>query len=126
MKDFAVAAAGAELSPAKLSSYEERKKNVSHIICIYCHRDIKAALPEIEEIAAVAAAVENIYLALPQLGLAGYWGTGKVAFSEELRKFLALGSEDIPMGFFYLGLPGGDIAPRPARKSIDEIVTWKK
>jgi nitroreductase len=81
--------------------------------------------PEVEEIEAVACAVQNIYLSVTAYGLGGYWTTGGVTYNEKAKAFFGLGLEDKLLGFFYLG----HIAiPSPAgkRKLLEEKVVWIK
>lgn len=93
----------------------------SHIIAIGMKRH--HVLPEVEEIEAVACAVQNLHLSAVAHGLGGYWGSGGITYVEEAKPFFGLGPEDKLLGFFYLGYvqqqPG-----RNLRKPIDEKVTW--
>jgi nitroreductase len=71
-----------------------------------------------EEIAAVACAVQNIYLSLAAYGLGGYWSTGGITYDQAARPFLGLQGEDRLMGFFYLGyirVPSVNGTRRPVR-----------
>jgi nitroreductase len=75
----------------------------SHIISIGMKRSTDVPIPEMEEIAAVACAVQNLYLSTAAYGLGGYWTTGGITFYEEAKQFFGLGKEDKLLGFFYLG-----------------------
>src|ERR1044072_1625277 len=62
----------------KQNKYEQmlvQPMQCSHIIAIGCKRHV-GELPEMEEIAAVACAVENIWLTITAYGVGGYWSTG--------------------------------------------------
>ena len=50
----------------------------SHIISIGMKRDEKERLPEVEEIEAVACAVQNMYLTAAVYGIGCYWGSGGI------------------------------------------------
>jgi nitroreductase len=93
----------------------------SHVIAIGMKRH--HVLPEIEEVEAVACAVQNLHLTAVANGLGGYWGSGGVTYVEEAKPFFGLGPDDKLLGFFYLGYvekqPG-----RNLRKPIEEKVTW--
>lgn len=68
---------------------------------------------EIEEIAAVAAAVENMLLAAHGLGLGAMWRTGRPAYDPAVKRFLGLPQNAHIVGFVYVGysdLP--ELAPR--------------
>src|SRR5882762_1920181 len=75
----------------------------SHIIAIILKRSTEIAIPEMEEIAAVACAVQNIWLSAAAFGLGGYWSTGGITYDPAARPFLGLQGDDRLMGFFYLG-----------------------
>jgi nitroreductase len=74
----------------------------SHVIAIGMKRHA-GAVPEIEEIAAVACAIENIYLTVAAYGIGGYISTGGITYIEEAKPFFNLEPEDKLIGFFYLG-----------------------
>lgn len=97
----------------------------SHVIAICMKRDPERRLPEIEEIAAVACAVENLYLSVTAYGLGGYWSTGGVTYEEEAKPFFGLEPEDKLLGFFYLGYVQTP-SEKAARKPVEEKVTWVK
>ncbi len=126
MKEFYIANTPAEnRSEKKLKSYQMKMEKTSHIIGIVMKRDEAKRVPEIEEVAAVSCAVQNIYLSLQPMDLAGYWSTGKYAFSEEAKTYLGLNEGESCLGFFYLGKVSLEI-PAPIRDSVDERIIWKK
>jgi len=97
----------------------------SHILAIILKRSTVISIPEVEEIAAVACAVENIYLSATAYGLGGYWSTGGITYDPAARTFLGLEGEDRLMGMFYLGMvrvasPGGK------RGDVREKTIWVK
>ncbi len=75
----------------------------SHVIAIGMKRTTTKNIPEIEDIAAVACAVQNIYLSVTVYGLGGYWTTGGVTYNEKAKSFFGLEDQDKLMGFFYIG-----------------------
>jgi nitroreductase len=97
----------------------------SHIISIGMKRSIDNAIPEMEEIAAVACAVQNIYLSATAHGLGGYWTTGGITFDEEAKEFFGLGNEDKLLGFFYLGYVETPSA-KGTRSPIEDKTVWVK
>ena len=95
----------------------------SHIISIGMKRTLTKRIPEIEDIEAVACAVQNIYLSVSAYGLGGYWTTGGVTYLEEAKSFFGLHEQDRLLGFFYIGhvaTPSG-IAKR---SPLQEKITW--
>lgn len=88
----------------KYNNILQLPNKVSHAIAIGMKRDERSRVPEIEEIAAVACAVQNIYLSLTQFeNVGGYWSTGSGTYTDEMKTFLGLSKEDSCMGFFMLG-----------------------
>jgi nitroreductase len=78
---------------------------------------------EIENICAVAAAVENLLLAAHAEGLGAKWRTGSAARDPEVKKFLGLSTEQELISFIYLGYP--DMPPDEAeRPSFEDRTVW--
>jgi len=110
----------------KEGSYENLKANplkASHVIALCMKRDPNKKFPEVEEMAAVAAAVQNMYLTITVYGLGGYWTTGGITYNEKAKPFFGLGADDKLMGFFYIG----EVAvpsPQGKRQPLEEKVIW--
>jgi nitroreductase len=107
----------------KYIKLKEQPLLASHIIAICMKRTENTRIPEIEEVAAVACAVENIYLSLNAYGIGGYWTTGGPTYLENAKTFFGLGPADKLLGFFYLGyiaLP----SPAGTRKPLSEKMKW--
>ncbi|PWJ38473.1 nitroreductase family protein [Sediminitomix flava] len=96
----------------------------SHVIAIAMKRGDNPKIPEIEEIEAVACAVQNIYLTATAYGVGGYWGSGGITYMEEAKELFGLGEDDKVLGFFYLGYPKEGLELEGKRKPIQEKVTW--
>ena len=110
-----------EIKYNKLLSNHQK---ASHVIAIVMKRDEKESLPEIEEVMAVACAVQNIYLTITAYGIGGFWSTGGATYSKEAKEFLELKEKDMVLGFFYLGKIAKK-SPAGSRKPIANKVTWK-
>ena len=95
----------------------------SHIISIGMHRTLDVMLPEVEEIAAVACAVQNILLSATAYKLGAYWTTGGVTYNEPAKVFFDLGEQDKLLGFVYLGTVNS-LSNAGKRKPIEQKVTW--
>lgn len=79
-------------------------EKISHVIAIVMKRGENPKIPEIEELLATGMAVQNFWLAAQELGFAGYWSTGAIAFDHALRDFLGFGPDDRSLGFFFAGI----------------------
>lgn len=110
---------------AKYKKLAERPLMASAVLAIVMKRDPEHRVPEVEEIASVAAAVENMYITCSAYGLGGYWGSGGMTYTQELKDWLKLGDEDRCMGFFYLGYPEEwpRQKPRTERRLFTEWIT---
>lgn len=77
----------------------------------------------VENIEAVAAAVQNMLLAAEEMGLACMWRTGDAAYDPCVKEWLGLSAEDHLVAFVYVGFPA---IPRQERHPTDfaEKTTW--
>ncbi len=106
--------------------YEKMKSDplrASHIIAIVMQRQKTEKIPEIEEIEAVACAVQNMYLTATAYGLGAYWSSGGATYQEAAKEFFGLGEKDKLLGFFFLGIIESAV-PDVARTPIQEKTTW--
>lgn len=106
------------------AKYEKIKANPAKagaVLAIVLHRDPQERVPEWEEVAAVACAIQNIWIALDQYGLGGYWSTP--ALKDHLGEHVALKENESCLGFFYIGYcePSEKTI---TKKPIEEKVTW--
>lgn len=110
-----------EIKEAKLKVFDETPRQTSHIIAIIMHRN--PIVPEMEEIASVAMAVQNLWLTVSAYGYGGYWSTGNGTFSPLMHEWLGLDEDHKVMGFFYLGVPAEPLQPGK-RRPLSEKVQW--
>jgi len=66
----------------------------SAAIAICMKRQETEKIPEIEEIAAVACAVQNMHLTATAYGIGACWVTGGATYSDEMKAFLGLTVKD--------------------------------
>jgi nitroreductase len=115
--------AGDQFKEANYIKLQNQPLKASHIIALGMKRTTTKNIPEIEDVEAVACAVQNIYLSVTAYGLGGYWTTGGGTYNEKSKAFFGLGDADKLLGFFYIGhiaVPsaGGTRAP------LEEKVKW--
>ena len=94
---------GSKFTESKYIKLQQQPLKASHIIALGMKRDANSRIPEIEDIEAVACAVQNIYLSVAAYGLGGYWTTGGITYYEKAKSFFGLGENDKLLGFFYIG-----------------------
>ncbi|MBL7738994.1 MAG: nitroreductase [Chitinophagaceae bacterium] len=102
---------------------QQNPLKASHVIAIGLKRSVNKNIPETEDIAAVACAVQNMYLSLTAYGLGGYWTTGGVTYKETAKPFFGLEENDRLLGFFYIGhiaIPSTGAKRNP----LEEKTTW--
>lgn len=102
---------------------QQQPLKASHIIAIGMKKSASKNIPEVEDIAAVACAVQNIYLSVTAYGLGGYWTTGGITYRPQAKSFFGLGEQDRLLGFFYIGyisIP----STGATRLSLEEKVNW--
>lgn len=107
---------------------EKRAKMIeaaSHIIAIGMKRGENPKIPELEELLSVGMAVQNMWLTAYNLGFGGYWSTGGLAFTDELRDYIGLKEGDKSLGFFYVGQPIEGLPKGRRVTEIEEKVEWR-
>jgi nitroreductase len=80
---------------------------------------------EIENVCAVAAAVENLLLAAHAEGLGAMWRTGPAARDPEVKKFLGFEPDQELLSFVYIGYSDME-APTAERPSFEDRTVWKE
>jgi nitroreductase len=80
-------------------------------------------VPEIENICAAAAAVENLLLAAHAEGLGAMWRTGQAVGDLEVKKFLGFEPDQLVLGFVYIGYPDMEV-PILQRPSYEDRTIW--
>ncbi len=93
------------------------------IIAVGVDKPSEPKVLEIENIAAVSAACQNILLAAEAEGLAAKWRTGEWALDVKVKEFLGFASDQHVIAFLYIGYPEviPDSQPRP---SFEDRTVW--
>lgn len=103
-------------------------KSVSCYIAL-CVKRHPEQLPEWEETAALACAVQNMWLAATAVGVNGYWSSWQepARTAPEMLEFLGLEPGDLCLGFFVAGTADPERAGsiKASRKPMDEVVQWR-
>lgn len=82
---------------------ENNINNVSHLVVCAMKRGTNEKIPQLEEIAAAAAAIQNILLGATAQGIASFWNTGGMTLKPAMKQYLGLGNEDLVLGLIFLG-----------------------
>lgn len=91
-------------------------------IIVVAAKIVKSKIPEIEQVTAVAAAVQNMFLAANALGYGAMWKTGGVAYDPNIKSMFGLAAEDHIVALLYVGTTSvaGPLVAAP----VDGVTTW--
>ncbi len=105
----------------KIKKLEENPVKAAAILLICMQRDPQLRIPEWEEIAATAMAVQNIWLSATDLGIGGYWSSPSLI--RYMDEFVDLNEGEKCLGLFYLGYSDYPLT-EAQRTPIEEKVEW--
>jgi len=109
-------------SPFKYKKINDTCKLASAIIVICMQRDPKERVPEWEEVAATAMAVQNMWLTCTAYGVGCYWSSPTlIAY---MNGFFDLEEGERCLGFLYLGNYDIETSLSSKRNSIADKVIW--
>lgn len=92
------------------------------VIAICFQRDPKESLPEWEEIASTAMAVQNMWLAASEMKIGGYWSSpGIIKYMDQL---VDLDQGERCLGFFHMGKYDGELPEGMRKTPISEKTVW--
>lgn len=112
-----------EKKPKKIKAKKllEKPMQAAAVILICMQRDPEERVPEWEEIAATAMAVQNMWLMCTELGIGCYWSSP--ALISHIGGFTALQEGEKCLGLFYLGHYDAEL-PEGVRTPLSEKVSW--
>jgi nitroreductase len=105
----------------KVEKLIQNPKKAGAIIAICMQRDPEESVPEWEEVAATAMAVQNMWLCCTELGIGSYWSSPSLI--KYMGDFFELNTGEVCLGFFYMGYYDEEI-PEVAKGPWQEKVTW--
>jgi nitroreductase len=108
---------------AKLAKLIRRPILSSAVIAVSMKRQVEEKILEIEEIEAVACAIQNMHLTCTAYGLGGFWSTPKLIYHQKMNSFLGIKEKDKCLGLFYIGYPAIDW-PESHRKPLEYNTIW--
>lgn len=103
-----------------LSTLEKYQKS-SCVILICLQRDLKERIPEWEEVASLAMAVQNMWLTASEMKIGSYWSTP--GYINKVGEFLPLKEGETCRGVFYMGNYDAEI-PKGVRGPWQDKVEW--
>lgn len=112
-------------NPDKLVKMKNRIARSSAVIVICMHRQADTRVPEHEDLAAVACAVQNMHLTCTAMGIGAFWSTGSPVTTPAFHQNLKLSTNQRCVGLFYMGFTDMDW-PEGHRAPVSEICEWKE
>ncbi len=111
-----------EQSEMKRKKFRDKPLQADTVVAICMQRDPKESLPEWEEIAAVACAVQNMWLTCTAYDIGCYWSSPRAIL--EATDFLELQPGERCLGLFYMGYHQ---TPEFARQRgpVEEKTRWR-
>ena len=109
------------------ATYEKLLHNVdhaSHLVIAIMKRGENVKIPQLEEVAATSAAIQNILLGVTALGISSFWSTGGMTHTNALKEHLGLATDDIIMGLIFLGYTDEPAKEGVRNIAINEKVKW--
>lgn len=113
-----------QLESFSVAKYEKLKMNpqkAGTIIAICMQRDQKNRVPEWEEVASVAMAVQNMWITATAYGIGSYWSSPDLL--QYFNEFEPLAEGETCIGLFYMGYANVPERHTP-RTPIEDKVKW--
>ncbi len=92
------------------------------VIAICMQRDPNESLPEWEEIAATAMAVQNMWLTAHEMSIGAYWASPGVM--KYMDKFINLEEGERCLGLFYMGKYDLELPEGTRKSTIEDKTIW--
>lgn len=109
-------------SDFKQKKMQQKAVQSACVIAICMQRDLEGRIPEWEEIASVAMAVQNMWLTAHDLQIGAYWSSP--ALLRYFGEFVSLKEGETCLGFFYMGKYEGELPEGTRKSSITEKTIW--
>lgn len=93
-----------------------RADNCSHVIICTNKRGSSKNIPDLEEICATSAAIQNLLLVAQENGVATFWSTGGLTHHNAFKAYFNYKEEDTILGVIYMGYTDVEI-PEGKRNS---------
>jgi len=112
----------AKVSEIKARKTAQKPLQSGCVIAICLQRDLTGSVPEWEEVAATAMAVQNMWLMATDLGIGAYWSTP--ATKDHFGELVPLKEGERCLGFFYMGKVAGQLPEGVRRTPVSEKTSW--
>jgi nitroreductase len=96
-----------------LAREREKALRAPFIVVVTTRCDRSGKIPIVEQIVSAGCAAHGLMLAAFAQGLGAFWRTGEAAYDEAVKGALGVGSDDLIIGFIYVGTDTGAVPSRP-------------
>lgn len=111
--------------PGKADNLRTLPLKVPVVGLVWMARQPNEKIAELEEIEAVACAVQNVTLAAAARGIGTFWSTPPVVYLPQMNEWMGIGAKDRCLGLLYIGYPADPTAwPKGRRRPIEEKIEW--
>jgi nitroreductase len=87
----------------ELQRERQKAMRAPTIVAVGAHTRHTGKVPEIEQVLAAGAAVQNMFLVAHSLGYGAMWKTGAPAYEPSIKRLLGLQETDQIVAFLYIG-----------------------
>ncbi|NND62700.1 MAG: nitroreductase [Flavobacteriaceae bacterium] len=109
-------------SEVKHKKVMEKPLQSGCVLAICFQRDPKESVPEWEEIAATAMAVQNMWLMAHEMKIGAYWSSP--ALKNYLHELVPFDGGEKCLGFFYMGKYDGELLEGERKTPIEDKTVW--
>lgn len=114
----------ASFTQEKFNKIVALAENSSHVIIAWMKRSPTRKVPEIEEVAAAAAAIQNLLLAATANGIATFWSSSGLTHHPALKEEFKMAPEDLVLGIIYLGYSDEPLKEGVRMVPLSEKTEW--
>ena len=107
-----------------LAREREKALRAPLIIVVTTRCDRSGKIPIVEQIISAGCAAHGLMLAAFAQGFGAFWRTGEAAYDEAVKGALGVGSDDLIVGFIFVGTDTGD-APSRSRPVVQELLAHR-
>lgn len=112
------------LSEPQLQRFRQMPTRAPLIVAAIAQNIDHPKVPQIEQILATGAAVQNLITAAFALGVGAYWRSGAMVEHAVVKQGLNMLDGEVLVGFIYLGTPAAALKPVPSLNVADSFHSW--
>jgi nitroreductase len=107
-----------------LAREREKALRAPLIIVVATRLNRSAKIPVVEQFIAAGCAAHGLMLAAFAQGLGAFWRTGEAAYDDVVKAAFDISSDDLIIGFIYVGIDSGGAPSRPRPGVCEFAQRW--